>query len=255
VARPNRAVCRAVPAASLAQIAGLALTIAVVAVAGGVAAAPGVAPSPDPYAAQRRRMVEEQIRARGITDPRVLQAMLTVPRHRFVPDEYLPQAYADRPLPIGYGQTISQPYIVALMSVEADIQPGERALEIGTGSGYQAAILAELTDRVYTIEIIEPLARSAARRLWDLGYRHVRTRTGDGYLGWPEAAPFDAILVTAAPDHVPPPLLAQLKEGGRMVVPIGPPGLVQTLWRITKRGGKLEFTNLGPVLFVPLVRP
>jgi len=255
VARPNHVVCRAVLAASLAQITSLALTIAVVAVAGGVAAAPGVAPSPDPYAAQRRRMVEEQIRARGITDPRVLQAMLTVPRHRFVPDDYLPQAYADRPLPIGYGQTISQPYIVALMSVEADIQPGERALEIGTGSGYQAAILAELTDRVYTIEIIEPLARAAARRLWDLGYRRVRTRAGDGYLGWPETAPFDAILVTAAPDHVPPPLLAQLKEGGRMVVPVGPPGLVQTLWRITKRGGKLEFTNLGPVLFVPLVRP
>lgn len=211
---------------------------------------------PDPYAEARRRMVETQIKARGISDERVLRAMLAVPRHRFVPERYLPQAYNDHPLPIGYGQTISQPYIVALMSAEAGVRPGDRVLEIGTGSAYQAAILAEMTDhdRVYTIEIVEPLAQSAARRLRDLGYARVQTRLGDGYLGWPEAAPFDAILVTAAPDHVPPPLVQQLKEGGRMVAPVGPPGLVQTLWRITKVAGQLKFTNLGSVAFVPLVR-
>jgi protein-L-isoaspartate(D-aspartate) O-methyltransferase len=180
--------------------------------------------------------------------------MLTVPRHRFVETRYHPQAYDDHPLPIGYGQTISQPYIVALMSEEAAVLPGHRVLEVGTGSGYQAAIMAELTDQVYTIEIIEPLAQSAARRLRELGYHRVRMRTGDGYFGWPEAAPFDAILVTAAPDHIPPPLIRQLKEGGRMVVPVGPPGLVQTLWRITKVQEQVKFTNLGGVTFVPLVR-
>lgn len=210
----------------------------------------------DRYVEARRAMVESQIKSRGVRDERVLRAMLTVPRHRFVPLRHLRQAYNDHPLPIGYGQTISQPYIVALMSEEAAVRPGQRVLEIGTGSGYQAAILAELTDhdRVYTVEIVEPLARSAARTLGELGYGKVRTRTGDGYLGWPEAAPFDAILVTAAPDHVPPPLAQQLKEGGRMVVPVGPPGLVQTLWRITKEGGQLKFHNLGAVMFVPLVR-
>ena len=199
-------------------------------------------------------MVETQIRARGIRDERVLRAMLTVPRHQFVDARYHSRAYDDHPLPIGYGQTISQPYIVALMSEEAAVLPGHRVLEVGTGSGYQAAILAELTDQVYTIEIIEPLAQSAARRLRELGYHRVHARTGDGYFGWPEVAPFDAILVTAAPDHVPPPLIRQLKEGGRMVVPVGPPGLVQTLWRITKVQEQLKFTNLGEVAFVPLVR-
>lgn len=230
---------------------GIAVLIVALVVAGAAAWA-----GPDPYAETRRTMVETQIKARGISDERVLRAMLAVPRHRFVPERYLPQAYNDHPLPIGHGQTISQPYIVALMSEEAAVKPGHRVLEIGTGSGYQAAILTELTDRdrVYTIEIIEPLAQSAARRLRDLGYARVQTRIGDGYLGWPDAAPFDAILVTAAPDHVPPPLVRQLKEGGRMVVPVGPPGLVQTLWRITKEKGQLKFTNLGGVAFVPLVR-
>lgn len=208
----------------------------------------------DPFVEARRAMVDGQIRARGIDDERVLRAMLAVPRHRFVSARHERQAYGDHPLPIGYGQTISQPYIVALMSAEAAVRPGARVLEIGTGSGYQAAVLAELTDQVYTIEIIEPLAREAAQRLRDLGYAGVRTRIGDGYLGWPEAAPFDAILVTAAPDHVPPPLARQLKEGGRIIVPVGPPGLVQTLWRITKVRGQLEFHNLGQVIFVPLVR-
>ncbi|MDQ7840429.1 MAG: protein-L-isoaspartate(D-aspartate) O-methyltransferase [bacterium] len=229
----------------------IAVLIVVLAVAGADAWA-----GPDRYVEARRAMVETQIKARGVRGERVLRAMLTVPRHRFVPERHLRQAYNDHPLPIGFGQTISQPYIVALMSEEAAVRPGQRVLEIGTGSGYQAAILAELTDhdRVYTVEIIEPLAQSAARGLRELGYGKVRTRNGDGYLGWPEAAPFDAILVTAAPDHVPPPLVRQLKEGGRMVVPVGPPGLVQTLWRITKEGGQLKFHSLGAVMFVPLVR-
>jgi len=232
-------------------VSRIAVLIVALAVAGADAWA-----GPDPYVEARRVMVETQIKARGVHDERVLRAMLTVSRHRFVPKRHLRQAYNDHPLPIGFGQTISQPYIVALMSQEAAVRPGQRVLEIGTGSGYQAAILAELTDhdRVYTVEIIEPLAQSAARVLRDLGYGKVRTRTGDGYLGLPEAAPFDAILVTAAPDHVPPPLLQQLKEGGRIVVPVGPPGLVQTLWRITKEGGQLKFHNLGAVMFVPLVR-
>jgi protein-L-isoaspartate(D-aspartate) O-methyltransferase len=212
------------------------------------------APGADPYTTARRAMVETQIRARGISDERVLRAMLTVPRHRFVDDRYQAQAYEDHPLPIGYGQTISQPYIVALMSAEAAVRSGQRVLEIGTGSGYQAAILAELAGQVFTIEIIEPLGRAAHTRLVDLGYGRVTARTGDGYLGWSEMAPFDAILVTAAPDHVPPPLTRQLKEGGRMVVPVGPPGLVQTLWRITKVAGQLEFASLGQVMFVPLTR-
>jgi len=210
--------------------------------------------SPDPFLEARRRMVQEQIRARGITDERVLQAMLKVPRHLFVDQKYWPEAYNDYPLPIGYGQTISQPYIVALMTQNLALRPGNRVLEIGTGSGYQAAILAELTDQVYTIEIIPPLAQAARKRLQQLGYTRIQVKTGDGYLGWPEHQPFDAIIVTAAPDHVPPPLIRQLREGGRMVIPVGPPGLVQTLWKITKVKGELQFTNLGQVLFVPLVR-
>lgn len=226
----------------------------ILALAGPAAVSPKTPAPSDPYAEARRTMVETQIRARGIHDERVLLAMLTVPRHHFVDERYVPQAYEDHPLPIGYGQTISQPYIVALMSAEAAVRPKDRVLEIGTGSGYQAAIMAELTDQVYTIEIIESLARSAAQRLQNLGYKRIHTRAGDGYGGWPEAAPFDVILVTAAPDHVPPPLARQLKEGGRMVVPVGPPGFVQTLWRITKEQGQLRFTNLGEVMFVPLVR-
>ncbi len=209
---------------------------------------------PDPFAARREQMVREQIEARGIRDPRVLAAMRRVPRHLFVDRSLQDLAYADRPLPIGYGQTISQPYIVALMTVRARVRRGDRVLEVGTGSGYQAAILAELTDQVYTIEIIEALARQAQQRLRSLGYTTVRTRIGDGYFGWPEAAPFDAILVTAAPDHVPPPLVQQLADGGRLVVPVGPPGLVQTLWLITKQADRLVQENLGSVLFVPLVR-
>lgn len=206
----------------------------------------------DTFAASRKDMVDIQIVSRGIDDARVIAAMSIVPRHRFVPEEYLSQAYEDHPLPIGHGQTISQPYIVALMTQYLALQPGEKVLEIGTGSGYQAAILAELTDQVYTVEIIEPLGQKAAATLERLGYK-VNCKIDDGYYGWPEYAPFDVIIVTCAPDHVPQPLLKQLKDGGRLVIPIGPPGLVQTLWLFEKEGDELKSTNLGGVMFVPLL--
>lgn len=206
------------------------------------------------FARMRQEMVDSTIRARGVSDAAVLRAMETVPRHRFVPENYLGQAYADHPLPIGYGQTISQPYIVALMTELLDLEPGERVLEIGTGSGYQAAVLAELVDEVYSIEIIPELAKSAAQRLRELGYDNVRTKQGDGYYGWEEHAPFDAIIVTCAPDHVPQPLVNQLAEGGRLVVPIGPPGGYQTLWQYVREAEGLKAYNLGGVRFVPLLR-
>ena len=169
-------------------------------------------------------MVRDQIEARGIRDARVLEAMRQVPRHLFVPETLRSQAYEDYPLPIGHDQTISQPYIVAYMSETLAVGPGRRVLEIGTGSGYQAAVLAEMGVEVYTVEIVEPLARTAARTLASLGYSTVHTRVGDGYGGWPEHAPFDAVIVTAAPDHVPKPLIEQLAVGGRLVIPVG--GLV-----------------------------
>lgn len=212
-------------------------------------------PTPDPYLDARLRMVEETIVARGVKNPDVLRAMRTVPRHLFVPERYRDQAYEDHPLPIGYGQTISQPYIVAWMTELLDLKPGDKVLEIGTGSGYQAAVLAELGYvEVYSIEIIPELAQQAKERLQRLGYQ-VHTRQGDGYYGWPEAAPFDAIIVTAAPDHLPQPLVEQLKDGGRLVIPIGPPGGYQTLWKFVKEGGKLKAYNLGGVAFVPLTGP
>lgn len=198
----------------------------------------------------REKMVETQIKARGIKDPRVLSAMLKVERHRFVLEEYLNAAYSDQPLPIGEGQTISQPYIVALMTELLELKGEEKVLEIGTGSGYQAAILAELAKEVYSIEIIEPLASSAEKRLRQLGYQNINVKVGDGYLGWPEVAPFDAIIVTAAPDHIPKPLLEQLKEGGRMVVPVGT--YTQELKKIVKRSGKIETADVIPVVFVPM---
>ncbi|MGQ9553866.1 MAG: protein-L-isoaspartate(D-aspartate) O-methyltransferase [Anaerolineae bacterium] len=204
------------------------------------------------YMSERQRMVLEQLQARDITDEAVLKAMATVPRHEFVLTEYLDQAYADHPLPIGYGQTISQPYIVALMTQLAQVQRGDRVLEIGTGSGYQAAILAQLTDEVYSVEIIPELAASARERLDRLGYSRVTTAVLDGYFGWDEHAPYDAIIVTAAPDHVPPSLVEQLADGGRMVIPVGPPGLYQNLWLIEKKGDNLERTSILPVAFVPL---
>ena len=169
-----------------------------------------------------------------------------------IPAEYLDQSYADHPLPIGHGQTISQPYIVALMTEALQLEPGQSVLEIGTGSGYQAAVLAELDVDVYTVEIIPELAEQARQLLADLGYANIETMNADGYFGWDEHAPFDAIIVTAAPDHLPQPLANQLAEGGRLIIPIGPVGLVQTLWLFEKIDGDLQATNLGGVRFVPL---
>jgi protein-L-isoaspartate(D-aspartate) O-methyltransferase len=206
------------------------------------------------FTAQRLEMARTQIAARGVDNPSVLKAMRAVPRHEFVPRDQIGSAYSDRPLPIGFGQTISQPYIVALMTELAQVRPGDKVLEIGTGSGYQAAVLAELTDQVYSVEIVPELASSVTGRLGRLGYTSVRVRDADGYFGWTERAPFDAIVVTAAPDHVPPPLIGQLAEGGRMVIPVGPPGSYQTLWRIRKEGGKVVSENVTGVIFVPLVR-
>jgi protein-L-isoaspartate(D-aspartate) O-methyltransferase len=202
------------------------------------------------FKAMREKMVETQIQARGVKDPRVLSALRKVERHRFVPKEYLDSAYSDQPLPIGEGQTISQPYIVALMTELSELKGEEKVLEVGTGSGYQAAILAELAKEVYTIEINESLASMAKNRLSELGYQNIKVKAGDGYLGWPEAAPFDAIIITCAPDHIPKPLIEQLKEGGRMVVPVGT--YAQELKKIVKRSGKIETTDVIPVVFVPM---
>ncbi len=204
------------------------------------------------FTQKRSRMVDEQIAARGIEDQAILTAIRNIPRHKFVPEDMVNLAYEDHPLPIGYGQTISQPYIVALMTQTIDPKPGKRVLEIGTGSGYQAAVLAELGMEVYTIEIIPELAEQAAQRLDELGYTNIHTLNADGYFGWQEFAPFDAVLVTAAPDHLPQPLANQLIEGGRLVIPIGPVGFLQTLWLFEKDGGELQATNLGGVAFVPL---
>jgi len=208
--------------------------------------------SQDPTLIDREIMVEIQIEERGVEDPRVLAAMETVPRHEFVPDRYLSQAYADHPLPIGYGQTISQPFIVALMSEVLQLEKGDRVLEIGTGSGYQAAVLAEMEIQVFTVEIIPELAKEARERLINLGYLNIEVLNADGYYGWDEHAPFDALIVTAAPDHLPQPLLQQMAEGSRLVIPIGPIGAVQTLWLLENLEGELVATNLGAVSFVPL---
>jgi protein-L-isoaspartate(D-aspartate) O-methyltransferase len=206
----------------------------------------------DLYLEARKRMVSTQIEARGINDKAVLDAMQTVPRHKYVQEEYLDQAYADHPLPIGYGQTISQPYIVALMTETLELSPGDRVLEIGTGSGYQAAVLAEMNVEVYTVEIIPELAAQAEERFESQGLSNVEVTNADGYFGWDMFAPYDAIIVTAAPDHLPQPLMNQLSEGGRLVIPIGPIGAVQTLWLFEKVGGEPQAMNLGPVRFVPL---
>jgi len=221
----------------------------------GLGVGAGSARALDGFEDARQAMVARQLQRRDITAPRVLIAMGAVPRHRFVPEAMASRAYGDHPLPIGEGQTISQPYIVALMTQWAEVQPGDRVLEVGTGSGYQAAVLAELTDQVWSIELLPELARRAAARLKELGYGRVRVRCGDGYRGWPEAAPFDAILVTAAAPRVPPALTAQLKEGGRLVIPLGPPGEPQTLMRYRQVQGKLLEEASLAVRFVPLVRP
>ncbi len=199
----------------------------------------------------RERMVQDQILARGIRDPRVLEALGKVPRHRFVPPEMQPSAYEDSALPIGMGQTISQPYVVAFMTEALELQPQDRVLEIGTGSGYQAAVLSLVVREVYSMEIVERLGREAEARLKEMGYANVHVRIGDGYRGWPEAAPFDAIIVTAAPLDVPPALVAQLRLGGRMVVPVG--RYVQNLIRLRRTEKGLERENLLPVSFVPMV--
>jgi protein-L-isoaspartate(D-aspartate) O-methyltransferase len=209
----------------------------------------------DAYAESRRRMVEEQLGARGISDRRVLQAMGKVPRHLFVPEALRFRAYADHPLPIGSGQTISQPYIVALMTQLAELEPDDSVLEVGTGSGYQAAVLSEIVRQVYTIEIVPELAESAKALLAERGYRNVAARAGDGYLGWKENAPFDAVLVTAAAPEIPPPLVDQLAPGGILVIPVGPESEIQNLLRIEKGAdGATTTREVLPVRFVPLVR-
>ena len=188
-----------------------------------------------------------------ITNPDVLAAIARVPRHRFVPPEFQEQAYEDRPLPIGHGQTISQPYVVALMTELLELSPEAKVLEVGTGCGYQTAILAELAKDVYTVEVIAELSEAAQRRLTGLGYTNVHFRVGDGWEGWSEAAPFDGIIVTAAASTWPEPLVAQLAEGGKLVIPVGPAGWDQELWQVTKREGQLSKRRIGPVRFVPLV--
>lgn len=206
------------------------------------------------YRQAREAMVREQIIGRGVHHTAVLQAMRTVPRHRFVPPGQQRYAYADRPLPIGSGQTISQPYIVALMTAVLEPGPQKRVLEVGTGSGYQAAVLAELCRDIYSIEIIPELGRRAEQTLADLGYGNIHVRIGDGYLGWPEAAPFDAIIVTCSPTHIPRPLEEQLAEGGLMVIPVGERG-AQELVLLKKINGRIRQEDIIPVRFVPMMSP
>jgi protein-L-isoaspartate(D-aspartate) O-methyltransferase len=211
---------------------------------------PAAAPARD-FTAERERMVKQQIIMRGVSDPRVLGALGKVPREQFVPESLRDLSYTDQPLPIGYDQTISQPFIVAFMTDKLQVKPGDRVLEIGTGSGYQAAVLAEMGAKVYTIEIVESLGKRAAATLQRLGYKNVAVKIADGYKGWPEHAPFDAVIVTCAPDHVPPPLLEQTKEGGRIVIPLGAPNN-QELYLLEKKNGRLERRAVLPVRFVPM---
>jgi protein-L-isoaspartate(D-aspartate) O-methyltransferase len=233
-------------ASALLFLAGLAL------LGIGQAAAPlSLFPQHRDFAAARARMVAEQIRARGITNSGVLQAMGEVPRHELVAEAMRSEAYSDQPLPIGHGQTISQPYVVAFMTEQLAPKRTDRVLEIGTGSGYQAAVLSRLVDQVYSIEIVKELAERAAADLARLNYTNVHVRAGDGYKGWPEAAPFDAVIVTCAPEDVPRPLVDQLKEGGRMIIPVGD-SLQQELILITKSGGELRRQAVLPVRFVPM---
>jgi protein-L-isoaspartate(D-aspartate) O-methyltransferase len=206
----------------------------------------------DAQTSAREAMVKDQLAARGIRDPRVLEAMKEVPRHEFVPQAVRSLAYADGPLPIGQGQTISQPFIVAFMTEVLELKTDDTVLEVGTGSGYQAAILGKIAKEVYTIEIVPPLAESAQKLLEKLRFENVHVRQGDGYLGWPEKAPFDAIIVTCAPEHVPEPLVNQLKEGGRLVIPIGEQGGIQQLVLLRKKDGKILQENKLDVRFVPM---
>jgi protein-L-isoaspartate(D-aspartate) O-methyltransferase len=231
------------------QIVGKYLLFAAIATTGCRQQTPAAAD----FAAQRQRMVEQQLKARGIKDQRVLAAMAKVPREEFVPTDERIDAYEDGPLPIDYGQTISQPYIVAFMTEQLRPKPTDRVLEIGSGSGYQAAILAELVTDVYTIEIIEPLAKSAEATMQRLGYENVHIKVGDGYQGWPEEAPFDAVIVTCAPENVPQPLIDQLQNGGRMVIPVGE-RFAQQLYLLEKKNGRLKESATLPVRFVPMQR-
>lgn len=212
----------------------------------------GLSSGKDSYTQKRNEMVRRQLASRDITEQKVLDAMRTVPRHLFVDPRYRSHAYADHPLPIDEGQTISQPYIVALMTQYLDLKNGEKVLEIGTGSGYQAAVLAQLTDKVYSVEIKEKLAEKAIRTLQSLNYSSIQVKHGDGYFGWKEFAPFDAIIVTCAANHIPPPLLNQLKEGGRLVIPLGSTLYYQTLALVTKVDGKPEVKHVLGVRFVPM---
>jgi protein-L-isoaspartate(D-aspartate) O-methyltransferase len=207
---------------------------------------------PDSARQARERMVREQIQARGISRPEVLNAMLSVPRHWFVPEDLAGSAYKDHPLPIGEGQTISQPYIVALMTELLEVRPSGRVLEVGTGSGYQAAILSVLCSQVYTIEIKPKLYQNAFNLMKRLNYKNITCLQGDGYFGWSDAAPYDAIMITAAVDHIPPPLVKQLKDGGRLVLPLGSPLGYQNLVLVTRRGDDLSVRNIIGVLFVPM---
>jgi protein-L-isoaspartate(D-aspartate) O-methyltransferase len=236
--------------ALFAGLSGLAVAL-------GAMSHDGSPPQPGGEARQREadRMVEEQLRQRGIRDPRVLAAMAKVPRHRFVPAGYRHEAYEDSPLPIGHGQTISQPYIVAFMTEALAIEPDDIVLEIGTGSGYQAAVLAELAAEVYTIELVPELAASAERTVAGLGYRNVHVRAGDGYRGWPDRAPFEKIIVTAAPEEVPPALVEQLAVGGTMVVPVGPKDGYQELRIVTRTPTGVSTERGFGVRFVPMVKP
>jgi len=206
------------------------------------------------YRVERERMVSEQIVSRGVKHKATLDAMKKVPRHMFVPESQLANAYRDNPLPIGYGQTISQPYIVAYMTEIINPKAGQVVLEIGTGSGYQAAVLAEIVGQVYTIEIIPQLAESSKKLFEKLNYKNIHVKTADGYYGWEEVGPFDAIVVTAAADHIPPPLIDQLKDGGRMIIPVGTPFFVQQLMLVEKNKGKTTTKTLMPVRFVPFTR-
>jgi protein-L-isoaspartate(D-aspartate) O-methyltransferase len=252
-ASPPPAVVRSLALSGAARLLAGALLLA---------ASPEPRAAPPDYAEERRQMVDEiaalahETRAevgKPAFDERVMAALARVPRHAFVPENQVAAAYRNRPLPIGHGQTISQPYIVALMTDLARVEPGHKVLEVGTGSGYQAAVMAALDAAVYTIEIVEPLARQAGPRLKALGYANVQVRHADGYHGWPEHAPYDAILVTAAASHVPPPLVRQLKPGGRMVIPVGAPFMVQQLMLVEKRtDGTVATRQILPVKFVPL---
>ncbi|UCE93428.1 MAG: protein-L-isoaspartate(D-aspartate) O-methyltransferase [Flavobacteriaceae bacterium] len=215
---------------------------------------PLILSSQNDYLEERERMIADDIKPRGVTDKATLKALYEVPRHLFVPQELWSQAYRDGPLPIGYGQTISQPYIVAFMTEAIKPKEDFKVLEIGTGSGYQAAILSRIVDSVYTIEIIDELHQRSKKQLKELGYNNVITKSDDGYFGWESKGPFDAIVVTAAAEFVPPPLIAQLKDGGRMIIPVGTPFSTQQLLMVTKKGGKTKSRNLMFVRFVPFTR-